>query len=147
MELLFGMIFWPAVIIWWVVQCRQGKLSKQVMLYGSLLVFGLFFLVTVSMARRLIVDEPLFQAASEGDTRRVETLLSWSASPNMEFEGTTVLQTAARNGNVEVVRVLLAHGADTEVRNPFDGHTVLGMAKANGHVEVVRLLRDDGARE
>jgi ankyrin repeat protein len=54
------------------------------------------------------------------------------------------LQAAAANGNVKIVRLLLAHKPWVDhhcCRNP----TALGMATDAGHLEVVRLLLEAGA--
>jgi ankyrin repeat protein len=52
---------------------------------------------------------------------------------------------AARNGHVEVVRVLLEGGADVQRVN-VDTNTALHTAAQNGHLEVCRLLLDSGAK-
>jgi ankyrin repeat protein len=70
----------------------------------------------------------------------------------------TPLHLAARKGDVAIVRILLAHGADVEWRNaerrswlaksgPGSGLTPLGVAVKEGHKEVADLLRQHGARE
>ena len=56
------------------------------------------------------------------------------------------LNHAAAAGKVDVVRVLLARGADLEVENLF-GRTAIEVAAANGHVECVRLLLNAGAAD
>ena len=47
-------------------------------------------------------------------------------------------------GALEVVRVLLEHGADVEVKTN-DGHTALQFADGEGRDKVVELLREYGA--
>jgi len=51
---------------------------------------------------------------------------------------------AARNGDTEIVRLLIEHGADVNAANDF-GHTVLYCAGGHGHVETLRLLLEAGA--
>ena len=51
----------------------------------------------------------------------------------------TPLHTAARNGNVEIVRILLANGSDVNVKNA-DGKTPLHLAVEEGYEEIVALL-------
>ena len=45
-------------------------------------------------------------------------------------EGETALMTAARSGNVEALRVLLAHGADVNAQERWMGETALMWAAA-----------------
>ena len=51
---------------------------------------------------------------------------------------------AARNGDTEIVRMLIEYGADVNVKNER-GHTVLYCAGGHGHVNTVQLLIDNGA--
>ena len=53
---------------------------------------------------------------------------------------------ASQNGHVEVVQVLLAHGANVNHAAPY-GANALFMASQQGHVEVVQLLLAHGATE
>ena len=55
--------------------------------------------------------------------------------------GETPLHDAAEEGQVEVVKVLIAAGADTEVMNKY-GETPLDLARKRGKTEVVKILRD-----
>jgi ankyrin repeat protein/uncharacterized glyoxalase superfamily protein PhnB len=57
----------------------------------------------------------------------------------------TPLHAAARAGHVEVVRLLLEHGADPHVRESGDNTYPLHWAAAHGHLETVRLLLDAGS--
>ena len=53
--------------------------------------------------------------------------------------------TAARTGNAEVVRMLLARGADANARESSLGETALMWAAAENHPEAVRALIEHGA--
>ncbi|KZT55017.1 hypothetical protein CALCODRAFT_485065 [Calocera cornea HHB12733] len=58
---------------------------------------------------------PLWRAASDGDLEKVQELLKEATSVDVEIKdhtGATPLIQSIRNGHVEVVRVLLDHGAD-----------------------------------
>ena len=53
---------------------------------------------------------------------------------------------AARNGHDDVVRTLLAAGADVKVKND-EGKSALMLAVLGGHEETARVLRQAGAVE
>jgi len=55
-------------------------------------------------------------------------------------EGWTPLSLAAKNGNLETVKTLIAAGADVNKAETTYGSTPLFMAARNGHLEVVRAL-------
>jgi ankyrin repeat protein len=55
------------------------------------------------------------------------------------------LQNASFEGALEVVRLLLEHGADVEVKDYY-GKTALQEAADRGHDKVVELLREHGAK-
>ncbi len=54
--------------------------------------------------------------------------------------GFTPLHAAAQNGNMDLVQLLLAHGADPTARTN-DGRSAMDFAKEGGHTDVARLLR------
>jgi ankyrin repeat protein len=56
---------------------------------------------------------------------------------------------AAANGHEDVVRLLLARGADANVRAYEDGQlrTPLRLATRHGHAEIVQMLIAAGAKE
>ena len=56
----------------------------------------------------------------------------------------TLLFDAARHGQLEVVKQLLAQGADPNVRESGDNTYPIHWAAASGHIEVVRALLDAG---
>jgi ankyrin repeat protein len=51
---------------------------------------------------------------------------------------------ASRNGDTEIVRLLIEHGADVNAKNPR-GHTVLYCAGGHGHLDCLLLLLKEGA--
>jgi len=67
-----------------------------------------------------------FTAVAEGDIERVRTMLDDDASlarvadPNEAHGDWTALHTAARRDRLDVVRLLLAHGADPNAREAGD---------------------------
>jgi ankyrin repeat protein len=79
------------------------------------------------------------------DIPRVRALLS--RYPHLanakDGRGDQPILHAARNGDTEIVRLLIEHGADVNAINPR-GHTVLYCAGGHGHVEAVELLLKSG---
>ncbi len=59
--------------------------------------------------------------------------------------GRSALTYATRKGQQRVVRMLLDHGASTEVRNSTTGNTPLIEAAQDGFEAVVQILIDHGA--
>ena len=72
----------------------------------------------------------------------IELLLERQANPNVADldEHFTALMHAAAEGNIEVVKVLLAHGADPGMKD-IDGDTAESFARQGGHQEVADLLK------
>lgn len=83
----------------------------------------------------------LLYASSGPFAPTVELLLKSGADVNVQgsLEGFTALMTAAAEGQVEVVRLLLAHGAEPSLEDQ-DGDTARSFAQQHGHLEVVELL-------
>ena len=80
-----------------------------------------------------------------------ETVKALAGMPGVDVsacvdnEGRTVLYVAARDGLLEVVRLLQAQGAKVDTPNK-DGYTPLFVAAMNGHIEVVVFLEAQGAK-
>lgn len=78
----------------------------------------------------------------------VALLLKYGADPNVADQyGCTPLMDAARYGHVEVLRILLAGGADIDQRSTMSNRTALTMALDAGHQQTAALLREAGARD
>ncbi|XP_015377737.1 PREDICTED: ankyrin repeat domain-containing protein 17-like isoform X3 [Diuraphis noxia] len=90
---------------------------------------------------------PLMEAASAGHVPVAKILLEHGAGINThsnEFKE-SALTLACYKGHLEMVRFLLAAGADQEHKTD-EMHTALMEASMDGHVEVARLLLDSGAQ-
>jgi ankyrin repeat protein len=75
----------------------------------------------------------------------METALQAGLSPDSGTAiGSTLLQSAAADGDLERLRLLIRYGADLERRNAED-EVALGYACAYGHLEAARLLIEAGA--
>lgn len=82
--------------------------------------------------------------------RAVELMLAHGADPEgRDKDGDTVLMEAARAGNVETVKVMLAGGADVNAVNTEYGidHTAMIDAVSSRNEEVQRLLLAAGAHD
>ena len=83
---------------------------------------------------------PLGTAAFARDGESAEVLLCAGAEPNGRGEGDfTPLHTAAQNGDVELMRLLLEHGADADA-TASNGRTPGDLAREAGHDGCARLL-------
>ncbi len=80
------------------------------------------------------------------DVARVQALLNRHShlATAIDGRGDQPIHHAARNGDTEIVRLLIAHGADVNVTNDR-GHTVLYCAGGHGHLDTVKLLLESGA--
>jgi ankyrin repeat protein len=72
----------------------------------------------------------------------VEYFLQLGQNPNLERGGGTPLMSAAANGNIELLRLLLKYGANPD--SPGDGKGTALMS-ATGHTEIFKILVDHGA--
>jgi len=88
----------------------------------------------------------IWQAAAEGDTARVATLLDVGTDVDAATPyGATALTYASDKGHTEVVRLLLERGADPNVEDTFYHQTPLAWALGKGHFDVAELLLEHGA--
>jgi ankyrin repeat protein len=90
----------------------------------------------------------MFKASREGDLERVKTLLKGNSNLVVSKDdlGVTPLHTAAFWGHRDVVKSLLAHGAEANAKDK-QGRTPLHWAVSQGHKEVAELLRQHGGHE
>jgi uncharacterized protein len=83
---------------------------------------------------------PLSLAAENASAPMIQALLQAGAHPS-----NAILMTAARTGNGEVVRMLIARGTDANARESSLGETALMWAAAENHPDAVRALIEHGA--
>ncbi|KAJ1392373.1 ankyrin repeat-containing domain protein [Ochromonadaceae sp. CCMP2298] len=96
--------------------------------------------------------QKLYHAAADGDIRAVRTLLSGSGGSVARLvngigrTGYTALLAATQLGHPDIVRVLLAKGADIDAKGKH-GFAALYVASRRSHraTDMVRLLLEKGA--
>jgi len=76
-----------------------------------------------------------------------EVLIAAGADPELIHEGFTPLHQAVKNGQTEVVRVLIAHGVDLEKRDQKYDLSPLHWSLLVGCVDVMDLLLEAGANQ
>jgi len=85
-------------------------------------------------------------AATNGNARIVERLLRGGADPNTALPGgETVLMTAARTGDVAVLKALIEANANVNARESSRGQTALMWAAAENNVAAIKVLVEAGA--
>lgn len=104
----------------------------------------------VELNPRTLDLSPLRHAIKKKDVVIIETLLKKGANPNLRDSetGETLLMTAARYSNPEVVQALIEGGADVNARNK-SGQTALTLADTKDNLwrkEIVALLKRRGAK-
>lgn len=108
----------------------------------------LFLILTFPLILRAQenLNEQLWEAARKGDAVAVEALLKKGANVNAKFRyDATALSYASDKGHTEVVKVLLAHGADVNVSDTFYKSTPIMWAAFKGHTAIIQMLLDKGA--
>jgi ankyrin repeat protein len=91
---------------------------------------------------------PLVSAAINDDLEDVKARVLMRAKVNVRdkaYNGMTALHVAVENGNVEMVRFLLEHGARTNIRD-FQKRTALMMMDDDAKPELAELLIRYGAK-
>ena len=113
--------------------------------FRSLILLTLFPTLAV-IARDTPPQEQLWQAARDGDAARVQALLEEGVAVDAKTEfDCTALYFAANSNQTDVMKILIAAGADVDVRDNSYGFTAIAMAGWLGHAEAVGVLIDSGA--
>ncbi len=97
-------------------------------------------------APKSALGEGLLAAAKKGDADALEGLLAKGADVNASNAyGATALSFAADKGHLEVVKLLLRHKADVNVKDTFYKFSPLDWAVSRAHVDIVKALLAAGA--
>jgi len=85
-------------------------------------------------------DSALLYAVVAGDVPAARKAFDEGGHVDMSIrQNFTLLQVAARQGSVEMAKLLIEHGADVKATND-NGDTALKIARANQHSEMVDYL-------
>jgi ankyrin repeat protein/beta-lactamase regulating signal transducer with metallopeptidase domain len=87
----------------------------------------------------------LMKAAEAGQTETVQSLLAAGADPNLTRSAGTALSLAASNGDLSTMKVLIAGGAQVDLKQPMTQLTPLMSAAIAGQRDAVILLLDNKA--
>ena len=89
---------------------------------------------------------PVADAVMKRDAEAVRTLIKNGADVNAaQGDGMTALHWAARNGDLELTRVLLFAGANVKASTRLGGYTPLLLAAQQGHAGVIAALITAGS--
>jgi ankyrin repeat protein len=89
---------------------------------------------------------PLLVALEKGRPEIARMLLERGVDVNyMDNRGSSPLHIARRRTSIDLVQLLLDHGANINASDTWRGETVLHDASSKGHITVVKLLLEHGA--
>jgi len=115
------------------MKVRQQFFLAFLLLFGSISALG--------QVPKQELNDKFWEAVRRGDLAATTALLDQGADVNAKFRyGTTALFKAAERGHIEIVKLLLARGADATVKDTFYGQTALGWALDDDHLEIVEVL-------
>lgn len=89
-------------------------------------------------------DDSFIRYVENGDKVVVELFLIAGKSPNLRVSEEPILSIAAVKGHEEIVKLLIAKGADVNAKDK-DGWTPLMSAVSISNVEIVKILLNKGA--
>ena len=107
--------------------------------------FLAIFLVSLSARSSAGAYEDAVRSISNGDPGSLASVLQRGLDvDSVNREGDTLLMLASKEGNINVINVLLKLKAKVNAKNGL-GETALMLAAVRGHLEVVKLLLGEGA--
>jgi ankyrin repeat protein len=112
---------------------------------SCLLVAIAIVLTTPLVGRGAEGEGALMDAVRQRDVQAVRTLVSKEDVNAAGPDGTTALHWAARTDDTEIVRLLIARGADVRATNRY-GITPMYQAALNGNAQIIEALAAAGAQ-
>jgi hypothetical protein len=104
-------------------------------------------LLSVTLLAQLSPADALLDAARMGDRARVAALLDNGVSVNTSNKyGVSALGFAAERGHFDIVRLLVARGADVNVVDSFYGSRPVDFALRGGHLDIAVYLLEHKAQ-
>ncbi len=95
---------------------------------------------------------PLMYAVSEGHAEAAKLLLAYGVKNNepdinvLDRHELSTLMYAVMSADVDIVKLILAHKADVNLKNSH-GTTAIKLAQGNNTQDIAKLLREAGAKE
>lgn len=98
--------------------------------------------VPISLPTEMVAYEvtPLCNAIFKGDIATVKKFIEYGANVNETFNGMTPLMFAARYNKVEILKLLLEKGANTNAKDK-KGFTALQYAQLSNATDAVAILK------
>ena len=127
-------------VVWLRARARNIKLTKLRITGYALMLILIASWIPVNMWLERH-DSALLSAVIAGDVPAARKAFNEGGNVHMEIRRHfTLLQVAARQGSVEVAKLLIEHGSDVTSSND-DGDTALKIALVNQHPEMANYLR------
>jgi len=100
-------------------------------------------LIASQVINRIMSFIPVHDEIQRGDIAFVRSYLDAGGDVNSDESGETMLTWAASMGQTEIVKLLIARGANPAIQSKGSGWTPLMNATMSRHTEVVHLLSKD----
>jgi hypothetical protein len=124
---------------------REALRSIAVFTFGGLFTTAMLMPTQGAVARPAARRTAKYSAIKSGDLRGLASLVNQDHDLEAtSSNGTTLLMRAAKVGNLEATRLLLACGANVQAADN-QGRTPLAIALEEKHWKVVSLLKEAGA--
>lgn len=149
--ILFGMLAWIIAMVVWFAFCSLVKVEKRVKGTLSVLVVCVPPILGCCLLGWASYDEDqedqFTEAVRAQNVRKVKSMLEHGHSPDDGREGDSPFEDAVLEGNVLIVQLLVAHGANVNSTSTQAYATPLMLAKREHNSQLVSILRQAGAKD